>query len=126
MLEIVNRAGDNAYASIDKPKTNEFYKINNFSRSTQRLTNPFDSPLHILEIFTTESFLSLNNMNINMNNNILYDNSKVEIQPAKFWEIEPFESKEIISILISSKIVGIHLGKIVNHTKKVFLYYNMH
>lgn len=89
--------------------------------------NPFAEVLHIREVFTTEEFMSLRGASMGGSSNFedehfeeqtTFGSDTSSAQQAKMWEIEPFTSKEIIRLSISSKATGDYQGYVHIKTNK--------
>jgi hypothetical protein len=101
------------------------------------LFNPYNEPLQILEVFTSESFLSLNEIEFNSTTSFLSTNQNASslsssssssalssnLSSASLsrltWVIEPFTSRAVISFTIVTKMLaGFYRGFIHIHTNK--------
>lgn len=91
--------------------------------------NPFAEVLHIREVFTTEEFMSLRGAGMGGGGGADGDDAQFEeqtsfgsdsssAQQAKMWEIEPFTSKEVIRLSISSRTTGDYQGYVHVKTNK--------
>jgi hypothetical protein len=98
------------------------------------LFNPYKEPLQILEVFTSESFLSLNEIEFSSASSNSSNHDAFFFSPSSStvssnmsssslsrltWVIEPFTSRDIISIAIVTKMLaGFYRGFIHIHTNK--------